>query len=357
MRDLKYRAMIGVGGIGSGRFFAVRGDATLTREESRGGRFLDRRDYCKLHIISHYVATLLGPGFASIPVGKVGDDDVGMRLLDEMKAAGLKLHHVHVSPGDQTLFSFCVVYPDGSGGNLTTDDSASSRVDAAHVRSSREDFVRYRGKGIALAVPEAPLEARSTLLKLGSDHGFLRVASFTSTEIDGVMDSGLVRDLDVLALNRDEAAAVCGPETESSAKIAEQAARRLAGLNPELRISITAGREGSWVWDGHSMHHSPAIPVSVQNTAGAGDAHLSGIIAGLAAGLELEEAHQLGALLAALSVTSPHTICPGTDRAALRRLALQSGMVFPRRVMSFLDEEVKNSETPMLDESQEASRQ
>ena len=45
--------MIGVGGIGSGVFFALDGNHTLGREESRGGRFLDRRDYCKLHIVSH----------------------------------------------------------------------------------------------------------------------------------------------------------------------------------------------------------------------------------------------------------------------------------------------------------------
>lgn len=50
-----YQAMIGTGGIGSGVFFALDGDHTLGREESRSGRFLDKRDYCKLHIISHYV--------------------------------------------------------------------------------------------------------------------------------------------------------------------------------------------------------------------------------------------------------------------------------------------------------------
>ena len=74
-RQWRYRAMIGVGGIGAGSFFALEGDHTLGREESRAGRFLDRRDYCKLHIVSHYVQTLLGLIFSTIPVGRVGDDD------------------------------------------------------------------------------------------------------------------------------------------------------------------------------------------------------------------------------------------------------------------------------------------
>ena len=55
----------------------------------------------------------------------------------------------------------------------------------------------------------------------------------------------------------------------------------------------------------------------VVGTAGAGDAHLAGIIAGLAAGLPLIEAHQLGVLTAAVAVQSPHTINFGLDRDAL----------------------------------------
>ena len=78
--NCRYRAMIGTGGIGMGSFFALKGNHTLGREESRSGRFIERRDYCKLHIISHYVKTLLGDGFATLPIGMVGDDEAGNRL-------------------------------------------------------------------------------------------------------------------------------------------------------------------------------------------------------------------------------------------------------------------------------------
>ena len=65
------------------------------------------------------------------------------------------------------------------------------------------------------------------------------------------------------------------------------------------------------------MTHLPVLPVRVEGTAGAGDAHLAGIIVGLAAGLPLREAHQLGVLTAAVAVQSPHTINFGLDRDAL----------------------------------------
>ncbi len=321
----RYQAMIGVGGIGSGSFFALRGNHTLGREESRGGRFLDRRDYCKLHIISHYVKTLLGPEFSTIPIGQVGNDDVGQRLLGEMEEVGLDMRYVKVSPGDQTLFSFCFVYPDGSGGNMTTDDSACARVDAAFVARAEPEFERYAGRGVALAAPEVPLEARQRLLELGTEYRFWRVASFVAEEIDPAIDMGMLGQTDLLAINVDEAAAAAGTSLEeapdSISEVVEAAVGKLRGINPSLLVSITAGKNGSWSWDGDRLVHVPAFPVDVVSTAGAGDAHLAGIIAGLVAGLTLPQAQELGTLVAAHAVTSPHTIDKRIDTEALRAFA------------------------------------
>ena len=58
--DSPFRRLVGVGGIGTGLFFALEGQHTLGRNESRPARLLNIRDYCKLHIISHYIAILLG---------------------------------------------------------------------------------------------------------------------------------------------------------------------------------------------------------------------------------------------------------------------------------------------------------
>ena len=211
----RYRAMLGVGGIGSGVFFALDGNHTLGREESRGGRFIDRRDYCKLHIISHYVKILLGETFQVLPIGKVGGDETGQRLLKEMGAAGLDLRHIQTIPGAQTMYSFCFLYPDGSGGNLTTDNSACDQLDEQDVSRAEADFAYYRTAGIALAAPEVPLAARRKLLQLGTKYGFWRVAAFNSAEIPPAIEMGLLAKADLLALNRDEAEVVAriGPES------------------------------------------------------------------------------------------------------------------------------------------------
>ncbi len=105
LTKFSYQALIGVGGIGTGKFFALLGNDTLGREESRLGYFLDRKDYCKLHIVSYYVKVLLGPDFSVIPIGKVGDDAVGKELIQEMQEVGLDLKYVERCPGYQTLYS------------------------------------------------------------------------------------------------------------------------------------------------------------------------------------------------------------------------------------------------------------
>lgn len=323
IRDGRYQALIGVGGIGSGRFFALRGNHTLGREESRAGRFLPNRDYCKLHIISHYVKALLGPEFATILIGRVGDDDIGYRLLQELKDAGLDPRYVRVCADAPTLFSVCFTYPDGSGGNLTTDDSACSRVDADAVAEAQPDFERFAGRGVALAAPEVPLTAREKLLQLGTEYRFLRVASFVSAEIGQAIEMGLLGVVDLLGINIHEVAVAAGASAEASPpeSIVARAIERLRGINSRMLVSITAGPRGSWSWDGKSLTHAPAFPVEAISTAGAGDAHLAGIIAGLVAGLTMPQAQELGTLIAALSVTSPHTIHPEIDRRSLHALA------------------------------------
>jgi len=318
----RYRALIGTGGIGSGRFFAISGNETLGREESRSGRFVDRRDYCKLHIIAHYVRALMGPDFAVRPLGKVGDDEIGRELLDEMRAAGLDLRHVRAVAGEQTMYCICLIYPDGGGGNLTIEDSACAKVDAPFIRAAEGDFAAFADEAIALAAPEAPLEARAELLELATRHGLFRAASFTSRELPEARARGMLEMIDLLALNIDEAAALARlPRGRAPSAVAQAAVEALREIRPQMLVSVTAGAKGSWVWDGRSLTHEPGRAVKVAGAAGAGDAHFAGILAGLAAGLNPGEAHELGALVATMSVTSPHTIHKGIDRDSLRAFA------------------------------------
>ena len=339
--DLRFRGMVGTGGIGHGTFFALEGNETLGREESRSGRFLDRRDYCKLHIISHYLKLLLGAGFAVYPVGRIGNDDAGGALRSEMGGVGIDLRFVRQVPGAPTLYSFCFLYPDGSGGNLTTRDSASAKVDAEAVREAGPVMEDLGRTGVALAVPEVPLEARRTLLECASSRGLFRAASFTTEEMPEVREAGLLGLADLCAMNLGEAVAAGGMEQSAAealpaADAAREAADQIWRAYPRLVLSITAGRAGSWCGEAGQLTFDPALPVKVEGTSGAGDAHLSGLLAGLAAGCSLADAQQLATIVAAASVTSAHTIHPGMTRDLLRAVRGLLGRA-TARVSALLD--------------------
>jgi ribokinase len=146
----------------------------------------------------------------------------------------------------------------------------------------------------------------------------------------------------LLAMNRDEAAAAAGIQSRTGdgppQPVVDAALVALRAINPKLQVTITAGGWGSWSWDGENVSHLPAFPTEVVSTAGAGDAFLAGVIAGEAAGLNLQAAQELGMLVAAHSVTSPHTIDPHITRKSLNLFAAQASLALSARVDQFLSD-------------------
>jgi sugar/nucleoside kinase (ribokinase family) len=331
--------LVGVGGIGTGLFFALEGEHDLGRNESRMARRLDVRDYCKLHIAAHYPAVLLGARpvgvpFHVLPVGRVGADAEGERLRAEMTAAGMDARFVQQVSSQPTLLSVCFQYPDGSGGNITTSDSAASSLQASDL-DSVADFVDERT--IVLAAPEVPLPVRRRLLELGRERGAFRVAAASSAELRTDEGRSVLALADLASLNQDEAKALAGRPFVP----ADPATFFTSAPGSPATIVVTAGASGAFGWDGREIHQVPALRVPAASTAGGGDAVLGGLVAGWAAGLPLfasssaslaerpaESALDLGVCLAAFAVASPHTIPPNVGWAALRSFLAPLGVRF-----------------------------
>lgn len=335
---LQYTGIVGTGGIGTGKFFQLNGDHTLGREESRSGHFLDVNDYCKQHIILHYIQVLLGPAFSVIPVGRIGDDEAGNSLFSEMKETGFRMDYIEKMAHAPTLFSFCFYYPDGSGGNLTTDNSASGLVDLALIEKAGNETAALGAKGIVMAAPEVPLNARKKLLELGKRHHSFCAASFTTEEIPVILNAGVLKNVDLLAINLDEVSAISKSASQKLGvkSIIENAIPVLCNYNEKILVSVTAGSWGSWCWDGTVLNHFPAIKTEVRSTAGAGDAFFSGLLCGIALGLSMSDAQQLATLIAGMSVRSPHTIHKGIVRESLHQFMLSSDLLFSEQVTKLL---------------------
>ncbi len=354
-----YRRLVGVGGIGTGLFFALEGQHTLGRNESRPGRLLNIRDYCKLHIISHYIAILLGAEpsgspFHVVPVGKVGDDDAGRRMIQEMAAVGMDTQCVDILQDRPTLLSVCFQYPDGSGGNVTTSESAASALTHGDVDRCAELLASGDSQSIALAAPEVPIETRDHLLKLADRHHAFRAASFTSSEMQTAGREGMLSHVDLLAMNEDEAGMLVGMtfDAANAQAFLDRCADTLRAYQPLIQIIVSFGKQGAFAFAHGTWDYCPAANVPVVSTAGAGDALLAGVISALAVGMSfirpgpartsfsdrpLESALDFGALLAAYTVTSPHTIHPDASLETLLSFGQKLGITFSSALTRYFE--------------------
>lgn len=342
-----YQQIVGIGGIGTGLFFALEGNHTLGRNESRAGELLDVRDYCKLHIVLHYVAKLLaaspsGVPFHVVPIGIVGRDDAGRRLRREMTEAGMDVSWVRPHLHKPTLFSVCFQYPGGEGGNITTRNSAAAELSIADLDQIVPVLLASDAKRtMTIAIPEVPLEIRRHFLALATDAGAFRAASYVSGEVAAARAAGLFSLLDLVSVNETEAAELVGLHfsPHSPQVFIDACLQFLRSEYPDLQMIVSAGKHGAYAFSRGTYRHSPAPEVKVASTAGAGDALLGGVLAGLACGIPLignsdkdcdvlKSALDLGVLVASFKCLSPHSIHPSISWDALIRFASNHGYRF-----------------------------
>lgn len=131
------------------------------------------------------------------------------------------------------------------------------------------------------------------------------------------LDIGFIKALlhkrPVLTLNRNELSALSARlyhQENATLESASQLAR-----DWQLRAICRFDKDGAWVVEPNAEpQHIPACRVVVHDTIAAGDSHCAGTIAGLACGMSLRQATQLGNEVAAIVVSRP-----GSDGAPTRK--------------------------------------
>ncbi len=214
-------------------------------------------------------------------------------------------------------------------------------------------------RGVALCVPEVPLEIRRKFLELASNCGNYRVCSFALAEIGEARRMGMICDTDLLALNQEEASALLGnrPGEELDARLMLERAAEFSAGRPKLRMVISVGRKGAYGFEGGNWQFCAAPVLRPRSTAGAGDALLAGVVSGLAAGTpfiaqsdhervflgrELKTALDLGVLNASFSVTSTHAIHPDATLENLYAFAEGHGASISEALRSVCHESEPN---------------
>ncbi|NHB87639.1 PfkB family carbohydrate kinase [Photorhabdus tasmaniensis] len=115
--------------------------------------------------------------------------------------------------------------------------------------------------------------------------------------IDSAFIDALPVGRTILTLNRDEMTMLCG-EGDPVAQASHYSSKR------KITIICRLGSQGTWIClPDRNPEHVAAYKVKVVDTIGAGDAHSSGMLAGLSQGMSLKNAVELGNRVAAVVVS------------------------------------------------------
>ncbi|MGE4543864.1 MAG: PfkB family carbohydrate kinase [Pedobacter sp.] len=222
-------------------------------------------------------------------VGKIGDDDFGLRIRQGLQDEGVDCRYLLTDTGATSQFSFVA-------------------VDQHH--GSRNIFC-HRGSAVPLgedAFPAGSLRD-SRILHLDGSHPDAAVAAARLARQSGmviVLDGGswrpglepLLPYVDHLVVSETFAKALC-PGSSS-----RQTLELLMAYGAQA-VTVTLGSKGSWTLSRTgNMFHQPAFDVAVVDTTGCGDVFHGGYIYGLLQCWPLDYTVRFAAACAAIKATA-----------------------------------------------------
>lgn len=309
--NLKIKKVVGCGGIGKGLLFHSPNNETLGRSESRLVTISNAKDYCKQQIVFYYIAELLKGKCEVIPVGAVGDDNIGTELVDIMLRQGMDVRYIKQISGTSTMLSICLQYPDKEGCNFTAQNNAAEYVTPEFIEQALER-IDINEECCLVAVPEVPIESRIRMLEIGKKKGAMCVLSVPISEADTFEKSDIYAKCDLIAVNEEEAQAMAKCEYQGE-RLASCLTKYLQRWNPDIKVCMTAGSRGAFCGEKDSLEFIPSYPAEAVNTTGAGDAFLGGVVSGLIMGLPFrkEENDKKFGDSTLCSATELATLCAG----------------------------------------------
>lgn len=232
-------------------------------------------------------------GHRASVIAKVGLDNFGRIVLEELSIKGVDVGHVRAQEGGDTGFTIVIIDSSGEivmyGYKGVSEELRPDEVDLDLIAGAR-----------ALHVASLRLDTSLKAAKHACEHGLLvtwdpgrRLARL------GLGDEQvreMLRNIDVLLVNRVEARVMTGVSDY------REAAKLLLGHGPEA-VVVKLGGEGAYVVTADRELHVPAFKVRAVDTTGAGDSFAAGLIVKLLEGEDLEGAVRYANAVAALKVT------------------------------------------------------
>jgi ribokinase len=216
-------------------------------------------------------------------VGRVGADEVGHTLTDELVGEGIDASHLLVDHDAPTGLAIITVDDDGEN-SIVVGSGANARVSGSDIG---EAGAALMAATVTLLQLEIPLETVTAAAEASGGIVILNAAPASS------LPGALVRSTDVLVVNRPELRSLTGSGDPASARAL-----------PVPVTVVTLGPDGAVVVRAEGIESISAPEVSPVDTTGAGDTFCGALAAGLDHGLTLETSARRAVVAGSLAVTA-----------------------------------------------------
>ena len=222
-------------------------------------------------------------------VARVGRDLFGERSLACYQAEGIQIDYI--VRDDEEASGIALIVVDKAAENIiTVAPGANGRLSPADVRAAEPAIKEADSVLLQL---EIPLEAVRVAIELAKRHDVRVILNPAPAQ---ALPADLLRGVDVLTPNENEAARLIGERGDSALEV-------LTTHWPGTSVVMTCGAAGCEVISEGERQPVSGFHVEAVDTTGAGDCFNGALAVGLARGLKLVEAARYANAAAALAVT------------------------------------------------------
>jgi len=249
-------------------------------------------------------------------VGRVGSDDFGTALLQNLAANGVDATHVRRDADAATGVALITVGADGQN-TIVVAPGANWLVVPGDVAAAKQLF----GDGDVLLLQlEIPVPAVARAVEEAHLRGTRVVLNPAPAQ---PLDAALLKHVDVLVPNQSELALLTGMAVESIEDVT--AAAHALHAQGVKNVIVTLGGEGVLVLSDGDVSRLSPYTVQVVDTTAAGDAFVGAFAVALGRGNGLVEAARWGNAAGALAVTKAGAQPSLPSRAELEQLLARNG--------------------------------
>ncbi len=235
-------------------------------------------------------------------ISVVGRDPMGDNLLEHTAAAGVRIEYVARTDRPTGTYT-AVLDADGELIIAVADMDAATELGPEQLNDAR-DVISTAG----VLVIDGNLSLDVLDYALDLSEGVRTVFEPVSVPKAAGLKDAIDDRVFAVTPNRDELAALTGLPTRTDRQV-RTAAHALHARGVEL-VWIRLGQRGSVLSAVDHAIEMAAIPTTVEDVTGAGDAMLGAFCHVLLDGGSAEEAARFGHAAAALTIASPHTVRP-----------------------------------------------